>query len=436
MEKSLNTKNKLGFFTKKISSNLWKAEVKVDSSIINSLYNQTVKVFQRDIILPGFKKESTPISYVEKNYKNAIESNMKNHLFKHLVIDFLMDKLIEEKLTLANYPRLTDAYLKANKEAIFSFEISIATPLQLKEWKYFIFRAPKRKQYKDLDKQVTLFIKRETIQQKKINFDTVEENDWVLFQAELVNNKNQTILSNYSGHFWVKINNKYIKKTFQTLLKNKKIGENFITNKLPIINNFTDSEENKNYSYKITIKKIAKGNSLSLKSFKSTFKLKSKTEVHNKLIEVFSYRNNISQRRSIIEEVFHLLLSKHRFEIPKHFSIRRQEDILSFLKKHPDYNVYKLNKDFYKQISMLAEKQLKEEILIDQLAYKENITIDHEDIKNYLYLFNNKRLREFVYFKPILEKIEDSDFPLQTGLIKQYVLRETTLNYIIHELME
>lgn len=436
MEENLNKKNKLVFFTKKMSSNLWKAEVKVDSSIVKSLYNQTLKVFQRDTILPGFKKESTPISYIEKNYKNAIESNMKNHLFKHLVIDFLMDELIKEKLTLANYPRLTNAYLEVNKEAKFSFDISIATPLPLKEWKYFIFRAPKRKRYKDLDKQVALFIKRETTQQKKIKYNLAEEGDWILFQAELVNNQNQTLLSNYKGHFWVKINNKYIKKPFQTLLKDKKIGENFITNHLPIINDFSDAEENNNYSYKITIKKIAKGNNLSLDSFKSTFKLKSKAEVHNKLIEVFSYRNDISQRRSIIEEVFHLLLSKHRFEVPKHFSVRRQEDILSYLKKHPDYNVYKLNKDFHEQISMLAEKQLKEEILIDQLAYKENITIDHEDVKNYLYLFNNNRLREFVYFKPILEKIEDSDFPLQTGLIKQYVLRETTLNHIIHELMK
>ncbi|MBU4269539.1 hypothetical protein L6269_04220, partial [Candidatus Dependentiae bacterium] len=342
---------------------------------------------------------------------------------------------IEKKISIANYPRLINVELEKNKQAKFYFDISVASPLLLKEWKYFIFRAPKRKRYKDLDKQVSAFIKKELGLFKKSNPNQVEESDWVFFSSELVNNQNETLPNIYDGTFWIKINNKLMKRPFQSLLNGKNIGDSFITNKLPLNNDFSQEEEpNNNYSFKITIKKIAKGNHFSLESFKNTFKLKSKIDIHDKLIEVFSFRNDISQRKSIIEEIFHLLLSKHRFEIPKHFSVRRQEDILDYLKHDPDYNVYKQSVDFYEQVMMLAEKQLKEEILIDQMAFKENIAVNSDDIKNYLNLFNNNRLREFIYFKPILEKIEESDFPLQTGLLKQYALREKTLNEIIHEL--
>ena len=427
-------KDKLNFSAKKISSNLFRSEVLVDSSLIKSIYNQTVKVFQKQTLLRGFKKESAPLAYLEKNFKRSIDSNVKNYLFKHFILDFLMDNVRKEKITLANYPRLMNIQTLPNKQMIFSFDLSVACPLELKEWKFFIFRAPKRKRYKDLDKQVNLFIKRESIILKKNQPIEVSEGDWVLFDTDLVNNKNQVVLNNYKSQFWIKINNKYLEKPFQSSLLGKKINESLITDSLPMQNDFSSEQENNRFSYKITIKKITKGSNFSLESFKNIFKLKSKIDVHNKLIEVFSYRNDISQRRSIIEEVFHLLLSKHRFEVPKHFAVRRQEDILSYLKKHPDYIVYRQNPDFYNQIIMLAEKQLKEEILIDQIAYKENLDTTHNDVQNYLYLFNNNRLREFVYFKPILEKIEDSEVPLQTGLLKQYVMREKTLNHVIHEL--
>ena len=435
MLNSTEKNNKLNIVIQKISTNIWRAEITIDAQIINSLYDQTLNVFQKETILPGFKKETAPISYLEEHYKDSIYNNVKNYRFKHTVLDVLMDELMRLKISIANYPRLVSVNLEKNKNAKFCFDISVASPLILKEWKYFIFRAPKRKRYKDLDKQVTFFIKKELSMFKKSNPNQVEEGDWVYFNSELVNNKNELLPGLNTGNFWIKINNKYMKRPFQSLLNGKNIDESFITNKLPIKNDFSqEEEENNSYSFKITIKKIAKGKHFSLESFKNTFKLKSKIEIHNKLIEVFSFRNDISQRKSIIEEIFHLLLSKHRFEIPKHFSVRRQEDILDYLKNHPDYNVYKQNKDFYEQVIILAEKQLKEEILIDQLAYRENISVTPDDIKNYLNLFNNNRLREFIYFKPILEKIEESDFPLQTGLLKQYALREKALNEIIHEL--
>lgn len=261
----------------------------------------------------------------------------------------------------------------------------------------------------------------------------IEDRDWVNFETAIITEENKAFIGNHKSNFWMKINNKHIEKPFQKDFLNKKIGEEFATETIPFGENFPDALT-ENSKFLVTIKSISKGSHLSLDALRTMFKLKNKSDIHNKLIEVFSYRNDISQRRSIIEEVFHLLMSKHRFEIPKHLTIRKQETLIDMLKKQPDYQVYKSQKDFYEKIALLAEKLLKEEILIDQIAYKENIRVYQKDISHYLTMFNNSRLREFVYFKPTFEPIEDSDKPIPEGFLKQSVLREKTLNHVIHTL--
>ncbi|MBD3231237.1 hypothetical protein GF322_01100 [Candidatus Dependentiae bacterium] len=433
METRKKPKNDLNIKIIPKSSHLFQAEIKVASTIISKIYEQILDSYKKSTSPQGFNNKNIPLEYIKENYQKEIEWEIKNFLFKHFVFDFLMEEIINKKIHLTNYPRLVDIITNQNDEIIFIFDLSIAEPIEIKEWKNFIFRPPKRKRYKDLDKQVTLFLKKQISLFKKHPQNIIQENDWVCFEAIPLDKNKKQLLDNHKKIYWLRVSNKYIKKPFHSSLLNKKIGDSFITNNLAIKNEFSPHNEEENHHlFFIKIKNITKGTYFCLDSFRNNFKLKSKTEVHKKLIEVFSYRNDISQRKAIIEELFHILLSKHRFEVAKHFVIRRQEDILNMLKTHPDYQVYKTQEDFMNNIETLAEKQLKEEILIDQLAYKENIKVDHKDIQSYLYLFNNNRLKEFVYFRPILEKIEDSDKTLQTGILKQSVLREKTLNYIIH----
>lgn len=416
--------------TNPISSHLLKAQVHVDGSFVNSIYSKTLEIYQIYTKLSGFNKQKTPLEYLQENYKNAIDNSVKNFLFKHSVLDFLMEQMREKQICLVNYPRLIEFKKTSENQMSFLFDLSIADSLELKEWKNFVFRSPKRKRYKDLDKQVNLFIKKEIHLVKKKSLDSIQEDDWVCIQATLLTQEQEA--DQLTNSFWIKVNTKYITKPFQATLIGKFEGDTFITDSLPLKNDFSDELEYAKYPFLIKIKAIAKGRHLYLEQFKNTFKLKSKLDVHKKLIEVFSYRNDISQRKSIIEEVFHLFLSKHRFEVPKHFVIRRIEEILGNLRQHPDYQVYKMQEDFDDQVTKLAEKQLKEEILIDQIAFKENMKIEIKDLQQYLHLFNNNRLKEFIYFKPSLERLEDSDTLLQNGLLKQSVLREKTLNYIIY----
>ena len=66
-----------------------------------------------------------------------------------------------------------------------------------------------------------------------------------------------------------------------------------------------------------------------LESFKKYFKLKNNKDIYQKLIEVFSFRNDLSQRRSMVEEAFKVLLNKHRFTVPNHLILRQQDKVMT-----------------------------------------------------------------------------------------------------------
>ena len=425
----------LSFSTKPISSHLLEATINVSCGTMKTIYNQATGIYAKHAQPQGLKNITLPISFVEKEHQGEISHNVKKFVLKHIVLDYLVTQIIQKKIPISNNPRLTKMILNKDGSSMYHFDLSVSAAIPLKDWKLFNFKPPKRKRYKDLDKQVNLFIKNEHDSYKKKNKSVIENNDWIRFEASLLDSNKKLILPFHKTRFWLKINTNYIKDPFQAIFIGKKEGETFTTTTIPFNENLQDLlTENSNFLIKI--KSITKGSFFSTESFKAIFKIKNKTDLHNKLIEVFSYRNDISQRKAIIEELFHLFFSKHRFEIAKHLTIRKQESILEMLKKLPDYQVYKSQKDFYETIALLAEKLLKEEILIDQIAHKESIKATSKDIKLYLSLFNNSRLKEFVYFKPSFEPIEEIDGTIPESFLKQTVQREKTLNYIIHTLTD
>jgi len=415
-----------------ISSHLFKVNVTISKQVIDILYKETVLLFRKKN-LDGFGQNSAPVEYIEENYDGEVNKRIKSYVFRHVIVDFLFKELISRKMPFANYPRLIHVTTTEDNVLIFSFDLSLTESIELKEWKNFAFKTPKRKRYKDLDKQVLQFVDQNTCLSKRVNSSMVEEDDWVCFSSTLLDQNMVAVVPTITSCFWTKIKKNEISNKFKTSLIGKSLGESFISSDF-YFEDDTDYYENLNHPFSITIKAIVKGRFLSLDLFKQNFKLKNKAEIHNKMMEVFSFRNDISQRRTIIEEIFNLLLAKHRFEVPKHLILRRQEDILATLMHQPDYHVYKSQKDFLKYVELLAEKDLKEETIIDQIAYKENIAVSIEDIQFYLNLLSNKRIREFTYFKPSTEKIEDMDAPINHGMLAHTILREKTLNYIIHML--
>lgn len=417
-----------------VSSHLAKIAITLTQEAIGEIQDQTVQLFARKK-LDGFAQNETPAEYILDHFKAEIGEKMRHYLLKYRVIHFLYEKTLEQKITLSNYPRLSSTTTDKKGAVTFHFDASLASNIELKEWKNFSFKPPKRKKYKDLDKQVASFLENDLTSPKKAtNTNLIESGDWVCFEATLADlSSGKSLHKSLTSNFWIKVKDEEVIDHVKDVFLGKKIHDTFSSTSLErdMVNN---EYESYHYNFCITIKAIAKNYPPTLECFKNTFKLKNKIEVHNKLMEIFSYRNDQSQRKAIAEELFHLLLTKHRFEVPKHLIIRRQEDILRTLMQQPDYQVYKSQKDFLEHVELLAEKQLKEEIIIDQIAYKEGIQAGIKDAEQYLYLYNNKRLREFVYFKPLIERLETTNKVINAEILKQTIMREKTLNHIIYTL--
>jgi FKBP-type peptidyl-prolyl cis-trans isomerase (trigger factor) len=414
-----------------LSSHLHTITVTVPASLVSLLSNQTLELFRQGPF-EGFNLSSTPNEHIEVAFKNQIKSKIKSYFLQHLVIDFIFAETESQHLIVTNYPRLTSVDVQPDGPISYHFDISVADQIDLKEWKHFAFKSPKRKKYKDLDKQVISFIDTRT-SARKMNPSVVEDNDWVLIRAVMVMADGSILSPQLTSMFWIKVGNQDVRPSLIEQLLGKQLESQFYTTDLDM-HNSDDGHDLRSYRFLVTIVSIMKGSHFSMDTFKNTFKLKNKAEIHNKLMEVFSYRNDISQRKAIIDETFHLLLSKHRFEIPKHQVLRREEFLVHNLSEQPDYHVYKAQKDFQDCIAQLAEKQLKEEIIIDHIAHQENIHADTKDIQQYLHLIANKRLKEFVYFRPLIERIDDPQAIVNVMPLAQAVLREKALNYIIYTL--
>ena len=72
--------------------------------------------------------------------------------------------------------------------------------------------------------------------------------------------------------------------------------------------------------------------------------------------------------------------------------------VLAAVQNNPDYHVYKAQADFKEKVKQLAEKQLKETIIVDAIAYQEGLSVSDEDVRAYLNFMKRPRMKEFVHF--------------------------------------
>ncbi|MFC1842178.1 trigger factor [Candidatus Dependentiae bacterium] len=424
-------KKTLKFEIDQISPSFCKTTITVPHSIVDVSYVQAINAQKKSVRPYGFHHDNVPEGYIKQNFENNIKNHLQEFLFKHFVLSFLYNQIRETKLNIAGDPRLTSIHINNNEDAIFDFDISLFPKIEFQNWKYYPFRAPKRKKYKDLDRQAIEFMREERHNKKEYNQSAIQTGDWVSFDAWLANHEKKAIFGRHKENLWVRIGNEEADREMQQLFVGKKIGALFYTNE-DVVQEYFGTQIGSNYNFGVKIKDVLPNAYFCFDQFKRQFRLKTKKESLKRLIEVFSFRNDISQRQATVEEAFNLMFSKYKIEIPNYLILRQQKKVLADIRKNPDYHVYKNQKEFDNHIRNLAEKQIKEIILIDQLASKEKVKVTHEDMASYLNLTKRPRMKEFIYFKMPETKIDCQETPVSSELITQQCLREKTLNYIIY----
>ncbi len=409
------------------------ATVKVLSPLIDALYQETSRMQQRHLHTHGFARGTTPLQYIETTYRNHLTEHLKEFLYHYFIKGFLYQELRAKKVIFAGEPKIISVTMEPGKDAHFIFEFTVPDLLALRGWKYYSFRSPKRKNYRDLDRQVEYFLKAEEEIAQKNSTQKIQVNDWICLEICVVGKDHHPLLPITHQNFWLKIGNEEVDVPYQELLCGKKVGDQFFSQD-DCLQEFFSKRLDTQYSFSIVIKDIIPYAVFSVDEFKTKFRLRTNKEMHKKMIEVFSFRNDLSQRRETVEEVFKLLLTQHPLEAPGHLVLRHLSKLMLSIQENPDYQVYRTQQNFEKNVQLLAEKQVKETILIDQLAVKENISLSHQDIKQYLNLLKRPRIKEFIYFELPFTKTNGQETPLHEEELKRYCLREKTLNYVIYHL--
>ena len=421
----------LQFNVDQISPIFCKATITIPSQIVDLAYEEAVVAQKKSVNPYGFHHDDVPLEYVKKNFEANIHSHLEEFLFKYFVLGFLYRQIRETKLNIAGDPRITSIHIRPHEDAVFTFDISLFDKIEFQNWKYYPFKAPKRKNYKDLDRQAADFMRIEKKNRKEYADLAIDIGDWVSFDIWLVDDDKKSIFGKYRENLWLKIGNEEADRDLQKLFLKKKLGETFYTSD-DYIQEYFGPQIGSNYNFGIKIKDILPKAYFCFKNFKRQFRIKTKKESLRRLIEVFSFRNDISQRQAMVQEAFSLMFSKYEFDVPNYLVLRQKKCVLQDIQKNPDYHVYKNEKSFVDNIRKLSEKQIKEIILIDQLSNKEKMKLTPDDIASYLNLTKRPRMKEFLYFKMPDTKFQGQETPICSELIKQQCIREKTLNYMIY----
>lgn len=411
---------------------LGEIKITVDQKTVESLFYHAALLHQQFAQTQGFLHGQIPLEYIMQHYKEHITNHIQEFLLKFYVINYLYDEIRNKELVVVGDPQLT-AITHDQKKIVYNFELTLFPDLQIFEWKHFPFKTPKRKNYKDLDHQAFSFLKDEREFSLENNFNEIQIGDWVFFSLLLLEENQQPLAAHTKQNFWFKIGNEETESLLRSIFIGRKLGDKFYTNNKGLQNYFSDQLDT-NYLFELEILDIVPYKFFCIEQFKHHFKLKTQKEVHQKLIEIFSYRNDISQRREIVEESFKLMLTKHKFTLPATFIAHQEELIVEKIQGNPDYNVYRMQKDFNLRIRQLAEKQMKELIFIDKFSYQENIFATEADIKGYLNLMNRPRTKEFICFEFSSFKIQGQEVPIPLAALKKTCLREKAINHIIYHL--
>ncbi len=432
MDRTFDLGNSITFSLNHTENKRSRATISIGQEFLSPLYHKIITGQQAAAITPGFSQGCAPLSYIEQTFKHTIFEHLQEFLFNYCITNCLYKALKISKTAIVGTPSLIDIKMNPPLSADFIFEVMPLHPLIPHDIHKYPFKAPERKNYKDLDKQVTAFLKEEHEREQASTDNTITTGDWVCFDIQIAE-CTEPLCQNFKETFWMRISNEEIDEPSYSLFLGKKIGDHFITNS-PFLHYFLSDRLATNYSFIITITNVINSRFFALDLFKKHFKLKTPRETHTKLIEVFSHRNDISQRRETVEAAFKLLRTQSSVTLPKEYIEQQIELILSEIHKNPDYLVYKSQQDFYEKVHMLAIKQLEEMILIDQLSFEHNITVTQEDIEWYLNLYKRPRIKEFIYFDLPSIKKEGTEQPYSAEIIEQACLREKTLNGLIYHL--
>ena len=416
------------------SSNSYFFKVIVPASIMQNFFDLAIQ-HQQNIVNPtGFKQGITPRLYIQEHFKTPILKSIKDLGLRFFGINALLQHIRAEKIVLIGHPELKDIEVDSQGNAIYTFQASTPKELYIQSWKYLPFQAVPRKKYRDIDKQVALFLQEETeLSAKNATNQKIYPLDWVNFKIWVLDKNNEPLFADKMTSNWIRIGDEETDIDTQKLFVGKKVGDKFVTDNIIFQEYFCQNSYNQ-YDYLVEILDVVPYNNFSFDNFKHYFKIKTHKDLLSKITEIFSFNNDISQRRSIAFEALDLIIRKNQIVIPDASIFSQKKQIIQTLQYKTDFIVYKQDPDFEHHITNMAQRQLLDSAVAENIAYQDNLQISQTDIKAILQLTQRPRLRDFLYFPFIKTQMQGQEIPIDAATLYHYALKEKAVNHIIYHL--
>ncbi|HVX01297.1 MAG TPA: hypothetical protein VHA52_12815, partial [Candidatus Babeliaceae bacterium] len=204
------------------------ATVQVSRNFVDQIYRYVLQKQCQDARTQGFSQGATPITYIENTFRIPIINHLKEFFFTHCVINFLCRELSRNKLVVIGGPLLKETYLVPQEDALFIFELNLVDSLAIRsDWKRLPFKCPERKNYKDLDRQVTTFIKEEHDRFLHGFPEGIEIGDWVEFSLSVLDAQGNALLGDHHDTLWLRVGEEEMDRDAQELFLGKKVGDCF-----------------------------------------------------------------------------------------------------------------------------------------------------------------------------------------------------------------
>lgn len=408
--------------------------ISIPAEVTESFLKLAAQTHQTLASTSGFSKGSTPLTYVEKHFKAPIVNHLKEVGLKFFGVNTLLQNIRQQKIVLVGPPKLQNIEFDKDGNTIYHFQGLYPKEIYMQSWKYLPFKPIPRKKYRDIDKQVKTFLEEESqLQQKHENNQSVQVGDWVFFHAWIVDKQGNRIFNEQHASTWIRVGNEEPDLNVAKLFKDKKIGDTFTTSNCCFQNYFCETSNN-DYVYEISIQDIASTSYFSVDLFKQYFKIKTQKDLHNKLIEVFSFHHDISQRRLTAFEALALIMKKNQIILPEVAINRQKKDIIDEMQFKPDFMVYKTDPNFDANLTELAKKQLTDNVIAEFIGYQDNLQVTHQDIKAFLHLTQRARIKDFLYFPFVKTQHNGQEMPIDQEALHHACLKEKAVNHIIHHL--
>lgn len=412
-----------------------KISIVIPKDIVKKFYDFLIKEKQKEIIVIGFEKGNVPIKYLKEHFKNIFEKTISETFFSIYVYKEII-KNIRNKGLFVNLLNIKPHIEIDLTENLLSYSYELPFYEIIKESVSYIkkIKIPIRKKYKDLDKQAETMIQIEEKNSKKIEAQKINYYDWIKINVSIFDtNENKEVIPDYNVNLWIRISPENIDREIQSLFIGKSKNDSFISN-VKCIQQFICPHSFTKYNFLIKIEDHVSNIFFSFDNFKNFFECKDNNDLKDKIIEIFSSRNDISIYRGTCQLLFKSLFDIYKFKISETIIKNFEENILKNIVHNPDYLIYQSDKSFYKNINILACQNTREIILIDYLSFIDKINIKNEDIAWYMNTLQRNRLKDFLYFDNSFLRYQQKETPILHEVIEHIVYREKTLQKRVYNL--